>query len=226
MDAKIFDRLVKLRLALQEDFQKNRDWKIASDSSYDTDRIFSLFDSLRLKPGFCWRLLTSDWVTYSGPYLFAVPTELRRAPLPHKTSGFKDVPGALESPMLAVEGDKSPWSYLTASFLARDADELGAYSTGNRFRDQILLSSCPEVSNFERKPADRTDWGWEWHEPPPQSWWPRVDLQPEQVLVTFYTYKLCYGEAITRYTDRYRPGNYCPECLQKVVARGPNHVMT
>lgn len=46
--------------------------------------------------------------------------------------------------MLAVEGDDTAWSYLSASFLGRDANELGAFPTGNRFCNQRPLAGHGE----------------------------------------------------------------------------------
>jgi len=79
MDAATFERLTSLRLELQEDFRRHGGYTRDFDTPYDTNRIFALYSWLRLKPGFCWRLLTLEWVRYAGPYMFAVPLELRRA---------------------------------------------------------------------------------------------------------------------------------------------------
>lgn len=240
MDAATFERLTSLRLELQQDFRRHGGYGRNFDNPYDTNRIFALYPWLRLKPGFCWRLLTLEWVRYAGPYMFAVPLDLRRAPLSQRTEGPQHVPGALSDFMLAVEGDDSPWSYLSASLLARDADELGAYATGARFCNQTLVSSCPEVHGAERSeerrgclaklfripPSSAPPRGWEWSQPPPQNWRPQVQLTPEQAVVTFYTYKLYYGEAITRYTDTYQRGLYCPSRSSDRIALGPNSIVT
>ncbi len=131
--------------------------------------------------------------------MFAVPAELMEAEVPKPTEGPQDVPGALEHFMLGLDGDDSAWSYLTASFLSRDADELGAYSTGARFCNQTLLTSCPSIMVEDREPqsllsrltgfmkkSKKESRDWEWQEPRPECWWPEVQLGPDQVVVVFY----------------------------------------
>lgn len=237
MDESNIERLQKLRAELAKDFRDHRGARGQEpNSGYDTNRIFELDRSLHLKPGFCWRLLTSGWVRFAGPYLFAVPCELREAAVPKPTEGPKDVPGALADFMMAVEGDDSAWSYLLASFLARDADELGAYHTGARFGDQTLVTSCPTIhqSSNQRQgfwsalfgKKSRPGPGWEWLVAQPQHWLPEVQLAADRAVVTFYTYKLYYGEALIRYTDTYRRGSYCPHRSVERIASGPAMIVT
>ena len=255
MDADGVARLEAQRKALSEDFRSQMGTfahpEVEFNSKFDTRRIFEHFPQLRLKSGYALRLLTSKWVRYAGPYMFAVPQELWNAPLSRVTEGFRDVPGALPDFMLAIEGDDSDWSYLVASFLSRDADELGAYATGDRFCNQKLVTSCPWVGGNEpfhgsvedlwkdapgcsgwwlRRRATKIHFqaedSWKWNEPQPKDWFPKVELNTETASVSFYTYKLYYGEAITRYIDTYQRGRYQSQSREEVVARGPNCIVT
>ena len=45
--------------------------------------------------------------------------------------------------MQAIEGDGSPWSYLSASILSREAVEFGAVWHGCVWSDQTILSKPP-----------------------------------------------------------------------------------
>lgn len=232
-----FQRLVELRQKLRvgppSSYPPSIGPSVESNYDYNTQWLFDIFRSLRLKPGYRLRLLDYRWVRYSGPYMFAVPPELWSAPVPQPTEGPQDIPGALEHFMDAVEGDDTAWSYLCASLLARDADEIGAYYTGARFGDQQLVDKCPRVGG-NRPPDPYSDLSpgptepqeeWEWLEPIPTDWLPQVHLSQDRAIVTFHTYRYYYGEAISRYTDTYERGCYRPQCEEVIVATGSNLVV-
>ena len=55
-------------------------------------------------------------------------------------------PGAVPL-MQAIEGDGSPWSYLSASILSREAAEFGAIWHGCVWSDQTILSKPPRQAD-------------------------------------------------------------------------------
>ena len=57
-------------------------------------------------------------------------------------------PGAVPL-MQAIEGDGSPWSYLSASILSREAAEFGAIWHGCAWSDQAILSKPPQQAEGE-----------------------------------------------------------------------------
>jgi len=52
-------------------------------------------------------------------------------------------PDALDDLMEAIEGDGTPWSYLSASLFKREAQEFGALWHGRSWCDQSILGKSP-----------------------------------------------------------------------------------
>ena len=61
---------------------------------------------------------------------------------------------------------------------------------------------------------------WKWLELKPKHWRPRVTIEKNRVMVTFYTYSGYQNETIYRHTDTYKPGSYRYESERKVIAQG------
>ena len=133
---------------------------------YDANDLVRVVDTLRLKAGFAPHAYDSGG-SISG-VIWAVPAD---APLdaPGEWARLEDTwlprpPGAVPL-MQAIEGDGSPWSYLSASILSREATEFGARWPGYVWTGQTILSKppCqaddPDVADDERKPTGDTPVG-------------------------------------------------------------------
>ena len=84
-------------------------------------------------------------------------------------------PGAVPL-MQAIEGDGSPWSYLSASILRREAAEFGARWHGCVWSGQTILSKPPrqaddpDVSDDPPKlTGDAPVGNWTWHRAVPRT---------------------------------------------------------
>ena len=100
-------------------------------SAYDATHLIRVFDTLRLKAGFALQAYVYQAGSNGNGLIWAVPAD---APLvvPGDCPRLDDTwlepprpPGAVRL-MQAIEGDGSPWSYLSASILCREAAEFGA----------------------------------------------------------------------------------------------------
>ena len=100
-------------------------------SAYDPSDLMRVFDTLWLKAGFTLHAYEFRAGSNGNGIIWAVPAD---APLvtPGDCPRLDDTwlqppqpPGAVRL-MQAIEGDGSPWSYLSASILCREAAEFGA----------------------------------------------------------------------------------------------------
>lgn len=233
---------------IEYSFPKISDWEtrvVREAAALDTSRIFSICSSLRLKPGYCWRLLISP---VGMSRMFAVPLAAKMAPPTWSEQNNKlDLPLALPSFMEAVEGDDSAESYLWASFLSRDIQEWCNSPDGPPgFRAHELVENGPFRAGADsssdgiksRRPL-RTDMDmpsergnaplegeWEWRCDPPKDWRAQVEIREKQAVVTFYTYSGYWGEHYTRHTDTYSRGAYVADSAEEVIAEGPGGYIT
>ena len=81
--------------------------------------------------------------------------------------------------MQAIEGDGSPWSYLSASILRREAAEFGPIWHGCVWSDQTILSKPtqqadgPDATDDALKlTGDAPVGNWTWHGAVPRTWKP------------------------------------------------------
>ena len=115
-------------------------WSVSVDRADDLLRVF---DALWLKPGFALHAYRFRAGGNGNGIIWAVPAD---APLiaPDDCARVED--GWLQPPrppaavplMQAIEGDGSPWSYLSASILSREAAEFGALWHGCVWSDQFF----------------------------------------------------------------------------------------
>ena len=99
-------------------------------SAYDAKNLIRVFDTLRLNVGFALRAYAFNDGMGGNGIIWAVPVEASLV-APEECSDLTEVwphppepPGAVPL-MQAIEGDGSPWSYLSASILRREAAEFG-----------------------------------------------------------------------------------------------------
>ena len=170
----------------------------------------------------------ADGGTHGYGAVWAVSADVPRAALAENCRLTGDAseppPGALDDAMGAIDGDRSPWSYLCASMLSRELGDLGAVWHGADWMHHRVLSGPPwerrakewwvEVLGTLRQEDFR------WLEPPPACWEPRVEVESDEVRVVFHTWYVAHGSRIERHIDRYRPGGYVAEREATVVAEG------
>lgn len=204
-----------------------------SKSEVSPMKLLFSFPSLRLKKGLvlCAYQFRS-WYSGHG-IVWAMPENLsfpdpKDCPrLKGRFIGRPRPSGALDDVMEAIEGDGSPWSYLSASIFAREIAEFGAMWHGCSWSTHVILGkdpwSFPQTSARRRPlPAPSGNLNdWRWLESKPLRWGPEVCADSSIVTVTFYTFSGLVREAIHRHVDTYKPGRYRSESEEKVIAEGP-----
>lgn len=115
--------------------------------------------------------------------------------------------GALLDFMLAVEGDRSPASFVVASLLRREFLEFGRLGKHRNWGYHRLIDSAPPQVN------------WKWGTSVSKDLSPKVKIFPDgKAAVEFFTCRTSAPVAIFRHLDQYPPGTYQPQCLDKPVA--------
>ena len=128
-------------------------------SAYDANDLMRVFDTLWLKAGFALHAYVYREGSNGNGIIWAVPAD---APLiaPEECPRLDDTwlqpprpPGAVWL-IQAIEGDGSPWSYLSASILCREAAEFGAVWHGCVCTDQTIISKPPRQTDGRDTPDD------------------------------------------------------------------------
>ncbi|GAB4266207.1 hypothetical protein [Thermincola ferriacetica] len=183
-----------------------------SKSAVDPMRLLAVFSSLRMKDGYVLRAYQFREGGNGNGFVWAMP---EKAPFPEPEECERvrghfleppKPPGALDNFMEAIEGDGTPWSYLSASLFAREAREFGARWHGLSWSTHTILGSDPQYP---------------WLEVHPEEWRPVVIEEKGSVTVSFYTYSGLETEAVYRHTDRYRAGNYAFKSEKTIIGKGP-----
>jgi hypothetical protein len=135
-------------------------------SEVDPMRLLAVFTALRGKPGYVLRAYqyrmggNGNGIVWAIPegVLFPGPDACTR--LAERFLNPPRPPGALDDCMEAIEGDGTPWSYLSASLFAREAAEFGAIWHGCSWSAHAIVGAaptsdlrCPEADN-----AGEIDW--------------------------------------------------------------------
>ncbi len=172
---------------------------------------------------------------------FPEPEELMGDVLDYHPSSMPMPDGALEDLRTALEGDGSPWSYLSASILARELNEFGALWHGCHWSDVRIVAPPPGYCGDDTPPGrESTSWSppggpWTWSEDLPSEWNPVVRIRSTdaagadtrtsnahdgEIVAEFHTYSPLGTEDITRIQDVYTDGRYDfrPEAV--VIAEG------
>lgn len=116
-------------------------------------------------------------------------------------------PGSMDDLLTVIRGDDSPWSYLCASFLRRNAENLPRqpYCITDWSLQELIASPSSLPSPRLRSTA------WQWYGLPPSRWVPRVETTETMVKVTFYTvFRYDDGELsaeVVQHTDVYTRGD-------------------
>jgi hypothetical protein len=181
--------------------------------------LLAPFTTLWLKPGYILRAYQFIQGGNGNGVVYAMP---EGAPFPDPDDCRRDAqrflrppvpPDALPDVMAAIDGDGSPWSYLSASVLARELAEFGAMWHGCNWSVQRILEEIP------------ADSGLTWIEAQPENLRPSVEMSADGVTVTFCAYSVVYAERVTRHVDRYMPGSYTFTSETTVLATGTRLVV-
>jgi hypothetical protein len=115
--------------------------------------------------------------------------------------------GALDDVMAAVQGDRSPTSFLIASLLRRELLELGGLGTGSNWRQhQLIMQAPPQVR-----------WQWRTEAVPDLS--PKVRILPDgKVVVEMFTCRVSPSVAIFQHLDQYRSDQYVAQSIDRPIA--------
>ena len=193
-------------------------------SSVDPEKLLGVFKALRLKEGFGLRAYEFRSGGNGNGVIWAVPVD---APVlePDECPKLEGVflgppkpPGAVEL-MSVIEGDGSPWSYLSASILAREAVEFGAVWHGCSWDDHTILGKPPwEMAKLadDVQPEEM----WEWQGAVPDTRLPTYKEQGETKEITLHVYTGLGQQQIYCETDTYQPGSYDLETKVEVVSLG------
>ncbi len=204
---------------------------IVSKYAYDLLRVF---DTLRLKPGFELRASVYRSGGNGNGSIWAVPTDT-----PPVTSGEdseledngKDRSSRVVPLMQAIEGDGSPWSYLSASILSREAEEFGAMWHGCEWSDQKILSKPPRQVDGQDS-VDRREWtgdppvrNWRWCGAVSRTWKPTYADTGTNKVVTLHIYNPIALEKIYLATDTYPTCSYDSKTEDTVLCWGEGGII-
>ena len=197
-------------------------------SDLDPTNLVDYFDSLSLKSGFVLRAYERLEVPNSWSSVWAMPSKL---PFPEPRINGNGRPvrpdGALNDVMEAIEGDDSPYSYLSASILARELSQFATLSPESEWLNCFVLGSDPwhaskgvghalKGQGFIRERAK-----WKWTGQQPDRWRPTVFMSQRSVTVVFHAFTGSRRQRILSFEDRYLRGSYSFSRQEKSVASGP-----
>ncbi len=204
-------------------------------SAYDANDLIGVFDTLWLKSGFTLHAYEFREGGNGNGIIWAVPTDAPLLGLDECRSWIKRAflhsprpPGAVPL-MQAIEGDGSPWSYLSASILCREAEEFGAIWHGCVWSSQTILSKPPRQADgqdvFSQEQTGDTPVGnWTWQRAAPRTWEPTYIERGTTKKIVLYTHTPVYTETICRATDTYRADSYDHKTRATVLCTGDSGI--
>jgi hypothetical protein len=196
-----------------------------SKSPVDPMDMLGVFDALRLKPGFVLRAYSFFDGGNGNAVVYAMPAD---APFPapeacpRKAKQFLEPPippGAFPQVMRYIEGDGSPWSYMSASVFVRELAEFGARWHGCDWSTHTILGANPVMETTDGIEISDPE-SWTWLAPAPKDWRPGVAERAGRITVAFYTYAALGNRRVIRHADRYRRGTYRFTPHEAVIAEG------
>ena len=209
-------------------------WSASTDKANELLRVF---ETLWLKAGFALRAYEFRAGSNGNGVIWAVPAD---APLvapddcPRVEDDWLQPPRPPEAVplMQAIEGDGSPWSYLSASILSREAAEFGAVWHGCVWSDQAILSKPPRQAEAEdslyspTKPnRDAPLSNWTWCGAAPDTWKPTYADRGTTRKVVLHIHNPIGGEEVYRATDTYPVGSYEGRTERTVLCTGDQGVV-
>ena len=201
------------------------------------NKLLGVFDALRLKAGFTLRAFVYREGSNGNGIIWAVPADappIAADECPRLEDTWLQPPkppGAVPL-MQAIEGDGSPWSYLSASILSREAAEFGAIWHGCVWSDQTILSKPPrqvddpDVRDHEDTLTEDAPLGnWTWCGAAPRTWQPTYTDRGTSRQVVLHIHNAIGGERIYRATDTYPVGSYVGQTETSVVCKGDRSIV-
>lgn len=158
----------------------------------------SLKSGLRLVSYLCRTADAGVGVTWAVPEAMSTTAQLEKA-LNHGVN-VQQPPrpeAALEDMMEAIEGDRTPLSFVIASLLQRELREFGAVGKACNWSHHRLIDAVP------------TQVKWQWRVKEPQDLAPKVLVYPDQrVAIEFFTCRVVAPIAIFQHLDQYPADQY------------------
>lgn len=204
-----------------------------SKSRVDPTQLLTLFPALRLRRGFTLRAYQFKEEANGNGFVWGMPVDAEfPAPedCPRLESHFLKAPkpfDAFDDVMEAIDGDDTAAAYWQASLLRRELKDFGAMWHGIVWGTHHVVDADP----LARRPAENDDplkvplsraERWKWLEAKPALWTPRVTLEDDRAIVTFYTYSGFEKEGIYRHVDVYRRGKFRARLEDVKIAEGPS----
>jgi hypothetical protein len=201
-------------------------WSI---SPVDPMQLLAAFDTLGMRSGLALRAYVFREGLNGNGVIYAMPID-EAQPLPEDCPSLDEFlsppkpAAALDNVMQAIDGDRSPFSYMCASLLAREMGEFGASWHGISWGvAKIIGRRPPEVEKHtivkfneaHELPSKLTLCG-----PPPRSWRPQVTQTADGVEVSFCVLSIVGMETITRLTDTYTSEGYVFATTEETIATG------
>jgi hypothetical protein len=204
-----------------------------SKSTIDPMNLLKVFESLRLKVGLVLRAYQFHAGHNGNGIIWAMPADAL-FPSPDNCPRLSDrflkppkPPGAVDDLMDAVEGDGTPWSYLSASLFTREAAEFGAIWHGCSWSTHAILGADPwycEPEAKDRRKRQPLATGnaetWKWNEPIPEAWAPAFRDDGQSKSIEFFTFSGLGQESIFGFRDIYAKDGYRFETQKRTVAQG------
>lgn len=201
-----------------------------SASPSDADSLIRVFDTLRLKTGFALHAYVFRHGSNGNGLIWAVPADAPVA-APEDCPKLEDTwlkpprPPQAVPLMQAIEGDGTPWSYLSASILRREAAEFGAVWHGCVWSDQTILSKAPRQTagqddGARNRTGDAPASNWTWCGVVPPIWKPTYSDKGTTREVILHIHNPVGVNTIYRATDTYPTGSYDGETERTVLCTG------
>jgi hypothetical protein len=147
-------------------------------------------------------------VVWAVPETLGTTAQLEKALMMGGTMAQVPQPaGALNNFMEAIDGDRTPTSFLIASILQRELREFGSLGDRRNWVYHRLIDAIPLQLN------------WQWRGEQPKDLSPKVKIFPNgQAAVEFYTCRVASSITLYRHVDQYPPRLYVPSSLGRAVA--------
>ncbi|MEL6246901.1 MAG: hypothetical protein AAFY78_16500 [Cyanobacteria bacterium J06648_16] len=185
-------------------------------STIDAGRAFNRLP-ISLKPDL--RLVTYLYrtdedggsVTWAIPEQLSATAQLEAALMSTTDSDNPPYPeGALLKLMSGVMGDRSALSFVTASVMRRELEELGRVGNRCDWGHHRFIATIPQQRQ------------WKWRMKPPTDLQPKIRLLPDgQAAVEFFTCRVAPPIGIYRHVDQYPAASYLAKSIDQPIATVP-----
>lgn len=184
-------------------------------STVNPGSVFSKLPGLKMKSG--WRLVSYLYrqehngvgIIWAVPEAMSTTAELENALVDSSDEITPPQPAAaLADFMEAIEGDRSPISFMIASVLRRELEEFGRLGKHCQWSNHRLIDEVP------------TQVKWQWKSSTvPKNLSVKVQVLPEgKVAVEFFTLQVTKPVVICRHLDQYPASGYNAKYIDKPVA--------